>query len=344
MNAQSQGAMIAHPNMPGYETLQNLALNEDAAWKACLMDDPKGLRVINADGTLRHEDHRRIMEAVVAIRRRSLNGINDLMAAGLSSPESIGTMLVGRESINEFQAAVQTMNPTDLQNNSIDFLLKYVPLPIVHQGWRIPMRQLGFPYKQSLSMSESIRQVNEKLEDTLFNGDTSIQVDVNGTLSSITGYTTNAFRQTVSLVDWTDLATNRELIVDDALAMVDEIYSLTGGVAPNSCILYVGKDLWTNMQADYTLQKGDKTIKQRIEDIMEIKEVKPAEKLRSIETMLVEMSDRTVELAVAVNTTTVPVQRRSALEDQAFFTYASMVPIIKDDRNGLTGLVHGTRP
>jgi len=337
-------AIITDIHSPEYASIANKVMNEDVAWNNALMDSPDGKRIVNADGTLRHEDHRRIMEKLVTVRRLNLNGIKDLFAAGLTSSESIGTTLVGRESIDEFRAAKTSMNPVAGDNNQIDFLLKYVPLPINHSGWRIPFRQIGFPYKQSTGMTESVRQVNEATENMLFNGNSDIVVDINGVKAEIKGYTTTSFRQTLAISDWTDLATNREKIVDETLEMVSLAFREASVSDANSMILYVGKAIWTNMQADYTLQKGDKTLKQRIEDIAEIKEVKYADKLRDIEVLLVEMSDATIELAVAARTTTVPVRRTSDVDDQAFFTYNSMVPIIKEDRNGKTGIVHGTRP
>ncbi len=329
---------ILQNGQPGYAQAEAMILNADIMWKRSLMDDIKG-NIVNNVGTLRHEDHKRIMEQLVLIRRRSLNGISDLMSSGLSTPESIGTQLVGTENVNEFQAAKRDMNPTELQNNQSDFQLSYTPLPITHQSWRIPFRQLPFGYKRSLGLSESVRQVSESLEEMLFNGAPEIVVTTNGSASSIVGYTTAPNRSTAVVGDWKS-ASN---ILPGALSLVGKIFTEGATSRPNSCILYVANDIWTEMQNDYSATTGTtRTAKERVEAISEIKEVKPAEKLSAGNVMLVEMEDRTVELSVASDIVTVPHLRTSDIDDQVFTTYAVMVPILKSDRNDKMGIVHGT--
>lgn len=320
-----------------------MILNSNEMWRSALVDDKKGKMIINANGTLRHEDHRRIMEEVTKVRRRALNGISDLMAAGLTSSESIDTMLVGVENINEFQEAQRSMNPVMGQNNNTNFVLQYTPLPITHQDWSIPWRQQGFAYKNQLGLTESVRQTAESLEDMLFNGALDILVSTDGvTNSPIYGYTTHPNRQTETISDWTDLATNGDKIIPETLAMVNLAFTQNASGTPNSIMMYVANDIWTNLQDDYSAQKGDRTYQERIIAISEIADVKPAEKLAAGEVMLVEMESRTIQLAVASDIVTIPHQRTTAFADQVFTTYAAMVPIIRSDRNDKTGLVHGS--
>jgi hypothetical protein len=333
--------VITQFGQKGYDQHFNTILNADAQWKKVLLDDKNG-KIINNVGTLRHEDHQRIMDQLVTIRRRSLNGIADLQSFGLTSPESIGTQLVGTENINEFQPAKRDMNPTSLQDNVTDFALSYTPLPITHQSWRIPFRQLGFGYKRSVGLSESVRQVSESLEQMLFNGAPEIQVSTNGVPSTIIGYTTAPNRSTAVIGDWT-VAVN---ILPGALLMVGKIFTEGATSRPNSCILYVANNVWTEMQNDYVTDfaaaGSSKTAQERVEAISEISQVKPAEFLADGEAMLVEMEDRTVELSMASDIVTIPHIRTSDIDDQVFTTYAVMVPILKSDRNDRMGIVHGT--
>ena len=334
--------IVTSPGQGSYDQHFATIMNADAMWKRALIDNAKG-EIVNNVGTLRHEDHKSIMAQLVEIRRRSLNGITDLRAAGLTTPESIGTQLVGYENVNEFQAAKRDMNPTEFQTNQHEFLLRYTPLPITHQSWRIPFRQLGFGYKRSLGLSESVRQVSESLEDMLFNGAPEIVVTTNGSASSIVGYTTFGDRSTYQLLtDWTSGTAG---IITDALAMVEKVFAEGAVSRPNSCILYISNNAWINLQHDYSATTGPtRTIKERLEAISEIREVKPAEKLdggTKGSSLLVEMEDRTVELSVASDIVTIPHIRTSDMDDQVFTTYAVMVPIMKADRNGNTGIVQG---
>ena len=134
-------------------------------------NDAKKL-LTNANGTVRHEDFIVIQDRILEVRRRSLNGITDLMEGGLSFGVSLEEQLVGFENINEFEAAPQEMNPNSYQNNDTVFTESFVPNPITHSSFQVPWRQQGFDYKRSLGMTESVRQVSERLEETLFNGNT----------------------------------------------------------------------------------------------------------------------------------------------------------------------------
>ena len=134
----------------------------------------------NANGTTRHEDFIVIQDKIVEVRRRVLNGITDLMASGLVFDVSISEQLVGFENVNEFRAAGQEMNPNSYQNNDTVFAEDFVPNPITHSSFSVPWRQTGFDYKRSLGMTESVRQVGERLEETLFNGNTDIVVTFSG--------------------------------------------------------------------------------------------------------------------------------------------------------------------
>lgn len=330
------------PGQKGHGAHIALLSNADQLWRMALRDSKDGKKIVNADGTLRHEDHRQIIDKLVEVRRRELNGIADLMRMGLTRPEDLGTMLVGTENINEFQAAQRSMNPTKGTNNDTNFTLSYTPLPITHQDWSIAWRQNGMQYKNSAGLAESVRQVSESLEDMLFNGASDIRVSIDGaTPSQIHGYTSHPNRVTAGISDWTDLVTNGTKVIPETLSLVKQAFSSNASGRPDSLMMYVGNDIWTNLQEDYSANKGDRTYLERIKAISEIADVKPAEKLSSKDVVLVEMSDRTIELAVASDIVTVPHTRTSPVDDQVFTTYAAMVPIIKSDRNSATGIVHG---
>jgi hypothetical protein len=307
--------------------------------------DPKsaqGLnaRLTNANGTVRHEDFLVIQDRVLEVRRRALNGISDLMMGGLSFPVSIEDQLVGFENVNEFQEAEQALNPTDYQNNDTVYTEDFVPNPITHQSFSVPFRQSGFDYKRSLGLVESTRQVGERLENTLFNGNTSVVVTFNGTAFPLYGYTTHPDRGTGTISDWTNPA-NIALIVPETIAEIGAMFSSQGGVSNDSVVMYVANDLWTILQKDYKAAVAG-TVMARLMQIAALKDVKPAEKLAAGEVVLVEMSERTIQLAVASDIITVPHVKTNPMMPQVLTTYAAMVQQIKVDSNGNTGIRHLT--
>lgn len=337
-------------NWKGYEDLHHNAFSEAGLEKYVVVNaegqivahnaDKQAL-VTNANGTVRHEDFLVIRDMIIEVRRRSLNGINDLRANGLSFNAAIGEQLIGFEKINEFQAATQEMNPNKFDNNDTVFTEDYVPNPITHSTFQVQWRQQGFDYKRSLGMSESLRQVSERLEETLFNGNSNIVVSFNGTNFPIYGYTTDPNRGTGTISDWT-LAANQDKVVDEVIDQIGLMWSGQGGVGNDSVILYVANDIWNVFQKDYVDGQPSKTIKDRIMDIAQIRDVKPAEKLASKQAVLVEMDRRSVELGVASDIIVTPHTKTNPMAPQAMTTYAAMVHKIKSDSKGNTGVRHLT--
>jgi hypothetical protein len=303
---------------------------------------PKAAKALltNANGTVRHEDFLVIQDKIVEVRRRALNGIADLMAGGLSFGVGIGEQLVGFENVNEFQEAEQQMNPSSYQNNDTVFTETYVPNPITHQSFSVPWRQNGFDYKRSLGLTESVRQVAEKLENTLFNGNAAISVNFGGQANPIYGYTTHPDRGTGTISDWSAVA-NIALIVPEAIEQIGLMWSSQGGVENDSVVMYVANDVWTNLQNDYKAD-SERSVMTRLLDIPQLKAIKPGEKLASTQVVLVEMLERTIQLATASDIITVPHIKTNPMAPQVLTTYAAMVQQIKSDSKGNTGVRHLT--
>ncbi len=295
----------------------------------------------NADGTVRHEDFLTIRDRLVEIRERELNGIADLRAAGLTFNEPITSQIVGFENHNDFPDAERDMNPNAYQNNDSVFSESYVPCPIMHQSFDVIWRQQGFDYKRSVGLERTARKVLESAEDLLFNGDADIVVNFNGTNFPIYGYTTHPNRGLGTISDWTDEA-NASQIVKELIQNISEMWAEQGGIRNGSVMVYVANDIWNNFQNDYKSDYPSKPILDRMRDVVQVMDVKPAEKLAAGEVVLVEMDSRTIELCIEADLTVVPHTKTAPFEPQTFTTYAAMVPQIKVDGNGQTGIRHLT--
>jgi hypothetical protein len=293
----------------------------------------------NAASTLRHEDFLVIQDMITEVRRRKLNGIADLQAAGLTFPVAIGDQIVGCEQINEFDDALQEQNPGGFDNNDTVFTETYVPNPITHKSFSVPFRQQGFAYKSSAGLKETMRKVAERLEETLFNGNAAIKVSFGGSVQSIYGYTNHPSRGTASISDWSVIA-NNDLIVQEVIDSIGKMFAEQGGVEMGSVILYFPKNFKGAMDRDYKAGFPSKSVADRIKDIPEIKDVKFAEKLADDNVIFVEMSDRTIQLAVASDIVSVPHVKTNPMASQVMTTYAAMVQIIKADSAGNTGVLH----
>lgn len=295
----------------------------------------------NANGTVRHEDFLVIQEMLTDVRRRKLNGISDLREAGLSFTVGLAEQLVGTENVNEFQEAEQEMNPTDYQDNDSVFAEVFTPNPITHQSWSVPWRQLGFDYKRSVGLKETMRQVAERLEETLFNGNPKIVVSFGGSNQSLFGYTNHPNRGTGTITDWSLIA-NNDKIVNEVIALLGLMFKNQGGVEMSSVVLYYPKNFKEVLDRDYISGFPSVTVAERLKRIPEIKDIKFGEKLADTNVILVEMNERTIQLAMASDLVTVPHVKTNPMAPQVLTTYAAMVQIIKVDSNGNTGILHAT--
>lgn len=345
-------AMIAMhgQNWSGYESFHNEIFAEnnlkkyhvvDAEGKLITNGDDKQALVTNANGTVRHEDFLVIRDMVIEVRRRDLHGISDLREAGLSFTVGIGEQLIGFESVNEFQSAKQEMNPSSFDNNDTTFTETFVPNPITHSSFSVPWRQEGFNYKRSLGLAESLRQVSERLEETLTNGNSNVVVNFNGSNHEIFGYTNDPDRGTGTISDWT-LEANRDKIVNECIEQISSLWDSQGGVKNDSVMVYVANDIWNILQKDYITGQRSESIAQRLMKIAQVKDVKPLEKLASTVVVLVEMDRRTIELGVASDIIVTPHTKTNVMMPQVMTTYAAMVHKIKSDNNSNTGIRHLT--
>jgi hypothetical protein len=312
----------------------------NTAWRSILRTNQNG-EVINNASTVSYDDYKDLTMDVVKAREFMNVGIQDLLSAGLSQPSSINKTIVQYQTMNTFDATV-SMNGANRQENQTDYAINWIPQPIYHTDFFIPWREEGFSYKESDGIMESVYRVNELQDQVLFNG-ASLGVNVSGVSAPLYGYTNHPDTITkADLTDWANPA-NVDAITGEAVELIGELF--TGGrvMEPNSVMMYVATDIWTNLQNDYSSQKGDRTVLERINAISEVGGVKPQKDLVPGAVVCVEMRPRTVQLSVAQQPIAVPWVKGHQLENGRFTVYSSMVAKIKADRTGKAGVVYGTK-
>ena len=291
--------------------------------------------------SIRHEDAQTIQEMIVQLTEYQLNGISDLIAAGLTVPAMITDQLVGYESIDKHNPAIQEMNPNGSDNNALEYQLRYVPLPITHQGYDVFWRQQGFQYKSSAGLSSSVRTISERLEESLFNGNTDVTVDLDGNSYELKGYTNHPNRIQATTSDWS-VPANKDKIKSEMLALVGKFFTEAKIKEPNSLQVYIPGNYVEVMDDDYSTVKGDATVRERLQKIPEIREIKFSDRLADGEISMVYMNPETVQLAIASNIVSIPHTKTEPMENQAFTTYAAMVHMLKTNSDGIIGVLHAT--
>lgn len=331
--------IIALNNAIAMQQAQQMVLGRGKAWENIIIDNAKG-NIVNADGTVHYDDYKDLTTDVIKAREFNNVGIQDLIGAGLTRQSSINKTLVQYETMNTFDAEV-SMNGSNRQENQSDYSINWIPQPIYHTDFFIPWRQEGFSYKESDGIDESVYRVNEIQDKVLFLG-ADLGVKVSGQDAPLYGYTNHPDTILSSISDWA-LPANVDLIVPEAVAIVGELFVGGRVMEPNSVMMYVATDIWTNLQNDYSSQKGDRTVLERINAISEIGGIKPQKDLIAGAVQLVEMRARTVQLSVAQLPIAVPWVKNHALENGRFTVYSSMVAKIKADRTGKAGCLFATK-
>lgn len=302
--------------------------------------------VINSKGQLQNnatslrKDEGKVYDLVLVEEARlRLNGINDLVTRGLTRTlGGLGAISAHYERVNSMiEASIDMDGRTESMGDRVTFDEVGVPVPIFHQKWSIGERQLLASRQRgegldTTQMRIATQNVFEAMEKSLFRGIPGLVVNGN----SIYGYTTHPDRSAYTLGhDWsTDSGAS---LVEDLKAMLNlmKVDRMRGPY-----VLYVGPDIQIHLESDYSATKGEGTIRDRLLKFQNISDVKGADLLSNGQVVLVQMDPQTVQLGVAQDITNLQWESRPLETD--YMVFSAMTPIIKSDRSGRCGIVHGS--
>jgi len=290
---------------------------------------------------LRKSEWEELDRAVITMVKLRLQGIQDLRAAGLVQPlGGLGTMVSQWNVGSEKPLATISMDGRTRGNRDrVDKKLYGVPVPIIHDEYEIGARELEASRKlgnalDTTEAEESGSSVAEKLENILFNGDTSIVVDGAG----IFGYTTLAARLTATAAAFGggDFGTISN-IQATFLGMLSGLAALRYH-GPFGC--YISNTQYHQMLAFYTDGSGQ-TALARVQTLPQIQFVKPCDFLADGVLTMVQLTRNVVDVATALDVT----NREWMSGDEMALHYKVLmaaVPRLKTDYAGHTGIAHAT--
>lgn len=295
---------------------------------------------LTANTTLRKDAHKAMAVKLVEIAHEQLVGVQDLIDRGLTIniPTWGITLFEYEKSSGMTDAEVNMDGSTKGQNDRVTFESVAVPIPVVAMDWTIGARQLAASTYNGTALDTtqlalSARNVYDKMEDILFNGLSTLIVSG----AQIYGYTNHPNRNTVSFAGsgWAT-ATGRD-IIGDTKKLLQAMYN-DNRYGP--FVMYVAKNVWAELQMDYSTSKGDRTFRERILAFNEIIDVKCSGKLASGNVVLVQLTDDVVQLAVAKD-----ISYKQYSNDGftvMFKTFMAAAPVLKSDKDGSCGIAHGS--
>lgn len=278
--------------------------------------------------------------SIVRAAKLRLNGINDLRTAGLVRQTTLATMLSQWRVASEKVAASVTMDGRSATNlDRIDLKTYSVPVPIISSDYRIPLRVLLASRRlgEGIDVTEAVEaaaSVIEQEENILFNGYSGVVVGGN----TIYGYTTISARlsDTASNFGGGDFGTNTNIY--------PTFTGMLGGLAARRYhgpfMGYVAPTQYAQMLAVYSDGSGQ-TALDRVRNLPQIVDVKPADVLADTGVLLVQMTENVVDLVVALELE----NREWESPDGAaanFKVMAAMAPRLKTDYAGYIGIAHAT--
>lgn len=303
---------------------------------ALLARNGMNINALRTNTLLRKEEWEELDMAVVDVARGMLNAVMDLRNQGLVHPlGGLGTLISQYEQQSDMGDADIDMDGVTRGNeDTVDWTPVDVPVPIIHKDFRVSIRRLDASRRLGDGLdvtgaAVAARKVSEGLENLVFNGNTR---KVGG--AQIYGYTSHPDRNTGSLTAaWT--AASGTDIIGDVLAMIGK------AVAANyfgPYMLYVPQTYWSALLEDYKANT-ERTYLERIRAIDGIIDVKPSYKLATNNVVLVQMTRDVVDLATALDITTVEWDVQGGMLTN-FKVMAALAPRVKSDDNNASGVVH----
>lgn len=298
--------------------------------------------VNNAAATLRQDEWKMIDDTVITSARKRLRLVADLRAAGLTFtvPNGMGKTVLESSVMGDITEATISMDPARIsEGDRPEFDIVNLPLPVIHKDFYFNVRQIAVSRTMGTPLDTTMvelagRKVAEEAEKLAL-GVLPSYAYGGGTVYGLTNFPQ---RVTVVLTNPATSGWTPDTLVNELLGMRQESMdrNLFG-----PWILYVSPGWGIYLDRDYSANKGDNTVRQRIKGIEGMSDIRTLDYLTGMQMVLVQMTSDTIREVIGMDITTVQWETLGGMR-QNFKVMAIMVPQIRADATGVTGIIHGT--
>lgn len=299
-------------------------------------------RGIMVNSQLTREEWRQLDTVIQPAAKTRLRAVGDLKARGLTrNLPSLGILTAQYSKGGELTAANVTMTGQGIsERDRLDFKLGGVPVPIIFKEFIIPKRQLeasrltGQPL-DTATAAAAVRVVAEQAETLLLNGNASIVFDGN----TIYGYTTAPNRNTDTAAnygggDWGTISN----VVPTIAGMIS---AAQGDYMFGPYMVYVATTQYNQGALSFYSDGSGQTPLDRIKMLPNILGVEAVDNLAAGTVLLVQMSEDVVVWAEHMDITVLEWMSGDGMV--AFFKVMMVAtPVVRDDYNSRSGIVHAT--
>lgn len=295
----------------------------------------------NANATLLRLEWTLLDEVVVRAALPRLRAVADLRGRGLqmSIPNGMAKTVLQTQAQSDINAAAISMDGlADSPGDRPVYNLTNLPLPIIHKDFSFSARQIAVSRNGNmpldLSMAEvAATRVAEGAEQLLL----GVGPSYNYGGGAIYGFTNFPSRITKSLSSpllsaWTPRLTLLDVLNMRTLSQQHLHYG--------PWVLYTSLAWDQYLDDDLSIYKGEGTLRDRIRKIDGIEDVVTLDYLNGFDMILVQQTTDVVREIVGMDITTVQWESHGGMQLN-FKVMCILVPQLRADFNGNTGIVHG---
>jgi uncharacterized linocin/CFP29 family protein len=302
---------------------------------------PEAVPVANATATLRKDDWKLLDDAIIKAAKPRLRAVADLRGKGLTFaiPNGMAKTVLETETQSDITDAIISMDGIrESQGDRPEFELTNLPLPIIHKDFQFSLRQImasrngGSPL-DTTTAELAARRVAEQAEKLLL-GVASSYTYGGGT---IYGYTNFPSALTKVITSPTASGWSAATAVQEVLQMRNQSQA---AYHYGPWMLYCSPNWDVYMDDDYSSSKGDNTLRDRLNKIEGIQGVVTLDYLTGYKILLVQMTSDVVREVIGMDITTAQWETKGGMQLN-FKVMAILVPQLRADQNGNTGIVYG---
>lgn len=301
----------------------------------------KSIQVGNANATLRKDEWIQLDTAVIQAAKERLRLISDLRSSGLTLtiPNGMGKIMLETERVSDITPATISMDPArESEYDRPEYDLVGLPLPVIHKDFYFTARQIAASRNSGAGVDVTTaqlaaRRVAEEAEKLAL-GTAGTYSYGGGTVYGLTNFPERI--TSVSLTHPTQSDWDGSVMVAEILAMRQ---ASTDNHQYGPWVLYVSPAWDLYLDGDYSAAKGDNTLRQRIGMIQGISEVRTLDFLTGYQIILVQQTSDVIRLVIGMDITTLQWETLGGMK-QHFKVMAIMVPQLRADINGNSGIVH----
>lgn len=298
--------------------------------------------VNNANATLLRLEWTQLDQVVIRAALPRLKALADVRGRGLqfTVPNGMAKTVLQSQAQSDISGATVSMDGlADSPGDRPVYNLTNLPLPIIHKDFSFSARQVavsrngGMPLDLSTAELAS-RRVAEGAEQLLLG--TAATYQYGG--GNIYGFTNFPGRITKTLSSplvsgWTPRTTLLDIMNMRTLSQRQLHFG--------PWVLYVSLAWDAYLDDDLSIYKGDNTLRERLRKIDGIEDVVTVDYLNGYDMVLVQQTPDVVREVVGMDISTVQWESHGGMQLN-FKVMCILVPQIRGDFNGNTGIVHGS--